>query len=187
MALNWVMLDAIRNPVPIQDETTITTVDVECTLIVPNAPSASSPTSGASGHSKMKESGTIHLTDKRLIFTSRSSGSAKLSFESLTIPLESILSSKFEQPFFGSNYLVLGIRPSVGGGLTPGTLLEIRSVNTGLFSFVGILEKTRERAIYMKRRSLDDEENLPAYSSSTAGGSSHHDDMPPGYDSCQRV
>ncbi|KAI6130274.1 hypothetical protein EDD16DRAFT_1541374 [Pisolithus croceorrhizus] len=183
MALNWVMLDAIRNPVPIQDETTITTVDAECTLIVPNASSASSSTSGASGHLKMKESGTIHLTDKRLTFTTRSNGSAKLSFESLTIPLESILSSKFEQPYFSSNYLVLGIRPSAGGGLTHGTMLEIRSLNTGLFSFVSVLEKTRERAIYMKRRSLDDDENLPAYSSGTAGGSSHLDDMPPGYDS----
>ncbi|KAI5987776.1 hypothetical protein EDC04DRAFT_2821541 [Pisolithus marmoratus] len=184
MAVNWVMLDAIRNPVPIQDERTITTVDAECTLVIPDAPpSTSSVPSGASGQSKMKENGRIHLTDKRLVFASQSRGDAKPSFESLTIPLESILSSKFEQPFFGSNYLVLGIKPSVGGGLTHGTMLEIRSLNTGLFAFVSILEKTRERAIYMKRRSLDDEENLPAYSSGTAGSSSHYDDTPPGYES----
>ncbi|KIO12533.1 hypothetical protein M404DRAFT_124458 [Pisolithus tinctorius Marx 270] len=185
MALNWVMLDTIRNPVPIQGETFITAVDVECTLLIPDGapPSTSSASRAAGDHPKMKESGKMHLTDKRLIFTSHSGGSAKLSFESLTIPLESILSSKFEQPFFGSNYLVLGIRPSVGGGLTHGTMLEIRSLNTGLFAFVSILEKTREKAIYMKRRSLDDEENLPAYSSSTAAGSSHYDDLPPGYDS----
>ncbi|KAL4081512.1 hypothetical protein V8B97DRAFT_45447 [Scleroderma yunnanense] len=164
MALNWVMFDAIRNPLPLQGEITITTVsDVECTLIIPDVAPQTSAGTGGAGPSKMKEYGMIHLTDKRLIFTSQPSGSkAKLSFESLTLPLESILSSKFEQPFFSSNYLVLSVKPSLGGGLTHGTSLEVRTLKTGLFSFVSILEKTRERAGYMKRHSMDDEENLRA-------------------------
>ncbi|KIM63698.1 hypothetical protein SCLCIDRAFT_1214089 [Scleroderma citrinum Foug A] len=187
MALNWVMFDAIHNPVPLQGEINITTVsDVECTLVIPDvSPQTSSAGAGASGPSRMKECGTIHLTDKRLIFTSQPSGSkAKLAFESLTLPLECILSSKFEQPFFGSNFLVLSINPSPGGGLTHGTTLEARTLKTGLFSFVGILEKTRERAVYMKRHSMDDDENLPAYTSpsSMPAASSSNYDMPPGYE-----
>ncbi|KAG6329118.1 hypothetical protein ID866_9970 [Astraeus odoratus] len=180
MALNWVMFDSIRNPVPLQDESTITTLDAECTLIIPDT----TGNSGGASHSKIKESGKMYLTSKRLVFASQSTSSkAKASFESLSIPLDSILSSNFEQPFFGANYLVLGVKPSPGGGLANGTTLEIRSLNSGLFAFVSLLEKTREKAIYMRRHSVDDEENLPAYSSSgTAGGSSQYEDMPPGYD-----
>jgi len=69
MALNWVMFDAIRNPLPLQDEVNITTVsDVECTLVIPDvSPQTSSAGAGAAGPSKMKECGTIYLTDKRVI------------------------------------------------------------------------------------------------------------------------
>ena len=69
MALNWVMFDAIHNPVPLQGEINITTVsDVECTLVIPDvSPQTSSAGAGASGPSRMKECGTIHLTDKRVI------------------------------------------------------------------------------------------------------------------------
>ena len=71
-----------------------------------------------------------------------------------------ILSTKFEQPFFGANYLVIDIKPSPGGGLSEGTKAEIRLKDKGLFEFVSSLEKTRERAIYMRRSSCDEEEGL---------------------------
>ncbi len=38
--------------------------------------------------------------------------------------------------------------------------MEIRLKDKGLFEFVGVLEKTRERAIYMKRSGADEEEGL---------------------------
>jgi hypothetical protein len=82
------------------------------------------------------------------------------SFTSLTIPLSSILSSRFEQPVFGANYLALTIKPTADGGLTEGTTLEIRFLDTGMFKFVSVLAKTREKAIFMRRRSIEDEENL---------------------------
>lgn len=97
------------------------------------------------------------LTGRQLIWTNTD---AKSSLKSLTIPLPSILSSKFEQPIFGANYLVIGVKPTPEGGLTNGTTLEIRFANTGMFRFVSILEKTREKAIYMKRQSVEDEEHL---------------------------
>lgn len=74
--------------------------------------------------------------------------------------MTAILSTKFEQPFFGANFLVVDIRPSPGGGLTEGSKAEIRFKDKGLFEFVSSLEKTRERAIYMRRSSCDEEEGL---------------------------
>lgn len=55
---------------------------------------------------------------------------------------------------------MIGVKPTPDGGLTDGTTLEIRFVNTGMFKFVSILEKTRERAIFMKRQLVEDEEHL---------------------------
>lgn len=80
------------------------------------------------------------------------------------MPLHSILSTKFEQPYFGQNYLAFEIKPSADGGLTDGTAVEMRFKDRGMFEFVGTLEKTREKAIYMKRQALlEDEEGLRAY------------------------
>lgn len=81
-------------------------------------------------------------------------------FDSLTIPLTAILSTKFEQPYFGQNYLVLEIRPTPNGGLTNGTKAEIRFKDKAMFEFASVLEKTRERHIYMRRQSADEEEGL---------------------------
>jgi len=114
-------------------------------------------------------------------------GSRKFAFESISIPLTAILSTRFEQPYFGSNYLVIDVQPAPEGGLTHGTKAEVRLMDKGLFEFVSTLEKTRERAIYMKRQAADDHDDLPAYmppptivaSSSSAG---IPDDAPPGYD-----
>lgn len=52
------------------------------------------------------------------------------------------------------------MKPTPEGGLADGTTLEIRIVDTGMFRFVSILEKTREKAIFMKRQLVEDEENL---------------------------
>lgn len=97
--------------------------------------------------------------DPQLIFVSESdSGSTGLN--TLTIPLLSILTTKFEQPPFSLNYLRIEIRPSPDGGLTSGTMLEIQLKNQALFQFVSLLEKTRERAGYMQRQMKDEEESL---------------------------
>ena len=79
------------------------------------------------------------------------------------MPLDAILSTKFEQPYFGANYLVLDIKPSLGGGLTEGTSIEIRFYDRGLFEFVSVLEKTRERVVYMRRQAMEEDENLREY------------------------
>lgn len=92
----------------------------------------------------------------QLIFVS--DNGSKSGIESLSVPLLSISSTKFEQPYFGSNYLSIEIKPSPEGRLTDGTKAEIRFKDKGLFEFVSALEKTRERAIYMKRQTAEEDE-----------------------------
>lgn len=99
----------------------------------------------------------------QLIFTSDSPGP----LDSLSVPLPSILSTRFEQPTFGINFLTFEVKPSAEGGLSNGTKVELRFKDRAMFEFVSLLEKTRERAIYMKRQAAsEDEEGLRTLSSS---------------------
>lgn len=52
------------------------------------------------------------------------------------------------------------MKPSPDGGLSEGTKAELRFKDRAMFEFVSLLEKTRERAIYMKRQAAEDEEGL---------------------------
>jgi WW domain-binding protein 2 len=70
------------------------------------------------------------------------------------------LLTKFEQPTFASNYLTFEIKPTAGGGLAHGTSVEVRFKDRAMFEFVSLLEKARERAIYMARQLRDEEEGL---------------------------
>ncbi|KAI5117876.1 hypothetical protein M0805_006578 [Coniferiporia weirii] len=169
MALNWTMLSRDRSPVPLPNETTIMTVDdgAEITLSIPsNTPLPQGATPGDSGTAKrLKAIGRMYLTDQRLIFIAPTFNAT---FDSLSVPLASVLSTSFEQPLFGSNYLTFDIKPSPDGGLTSGTKAEIRLKDRGLFQFVSLLEKSRERAIYMKRQADSDADTLPLYDSRSA-------------------
>ena len=88
------------------------------------------------------------------------------------MPLPSILSTRFEQPTFGANYLTFEVKPSASGGLSDGTKAEVRFKDRAMFEFVSLLEKSRERAIYMKRQITEEDEGLRT--SYLFGG--HHDD-----------
>jgi hypothetical protein len=88
------------------------------------------------------------------------------SFESLSVPLPSILMTRFEQPTFAANYLTFEIKPSANGGLTNGTKVDVRFKDRAMFEFVSLLEKSRERAIYMKRQIAEDEEGLRTFTAS---------------------
>ncbi|KAF5371299.1 hypothetical protein D9758_004262 [Tetrapyrgos nigripes] len=168
MALNCAMLNETRDPIPLPHEHFILTIDsgAEIILHIPDTPPEGSASAGGSGSQKLKATGRIWITDSRFLFTS----SPDSSFDSLTVPLPAILSTKFEQPTFGGNYLTFEIKPSSGGGLTAGTNIELRLKNRPMFEFVAILEKTRERAIYM-RRQPPEEDGLPTYTSPEESGS----------------
>ncbi|KAN0126563.1 hypothetical protein V8E52_000203 [Russula decolorans] len=187
MALNWTMLKPDRTPLPLPGELTIMTVEpgAEVSLAVPDTPPTGSSMSGGSGGArKLNGTGKLFLTDQRLIFVSESDVGST-GFDTLNLPLPSILSTRFEQPYLGSNYLSIDIRPSPDGGLTSGTKSEIRLKDQGIFQFVSLLEKTRERAVYMKRQMKDEEESLPVYVSPLQGqsrGGGTPVDSPPGYE-----
>ncbi|KAJ7725065.1 hypothetical protein B0H16DRAFT_1589849 [Mycena metata] len=188
MALNWTMLGPNKAPVPLPNEMTITTIEsgAEIILRIPDAPPSAGAVAGGSGGSRtLKATGKVTVTDQRFIFTS----SSDPAFESLSVPLPSILSTKFEQPTFGANYFTFDIRPAADGGLTNGTTAEVRFKDQAMFQFVATLEKTRERAIYMKRQEVENEEGPPVYttpaegsSTSSAGVNTVPVDNPPGYE-----
>jgi len=111
------------------------------------------------------DTGSVHqpgiLTPpiSQFIFTSDS----RNSLDSLSVPLHSILSTTFEQPTFSGNYLVFEIKPSPDGGLTDGSKAEVRFKDRPMFEFVSLLEKAREKSIYMRRQAADEaDENLRA-------------------------
>ena len=58
---------------------------------------------------------------------------------------------------FGSNYLLLEIKPSAEGGLKDGTTAELRLKDQGLYEFAESLGKARERALFMKRQKAYEE------------------------------
>lgn len=55
------------------------------------------------------------------------------------------------------------MKPSPEGGLTDNTRVEVRFKDRAMFEFVSLLEKSRERAIYMNRQSGEEEEGLREY------------------------
>jgi len=187
-AINWTTLDSSKTPVLLPDESNIMEVNdgVELTLLVPRA----TPAPGGIGGSdeQLKEIGRLWLTDHRLIFLSHSSTP---SFETFNAQLHGILSTQFAQPYFGANHLVMELKPAPGGGLTEGTKAEVRFKDKGMFDFVNVLEKSRERAVYRRRATMMDDD-LPVYTTAsssnqavnlTAGGPPPlGDELPPGYE-----
>jgi hypothetical protein len=69
MALNWVMLNPNRIPVPLPQEMTVTTIDsgVEISLTIPDVPPTGASNAGGSGGiKKLKAYGKLYLTDQRV-------------------------------------------------------------------------------------------------------------------------
>jgi len=187
-AINWTMLDSSKTPVLLPDESNVMEINdgVELTLLVPHAAPSSSSGIGGSGE-QLKEMGRLWLTDHRLIFLSHSS---RPSFETFNAQLHGILSTQFAQPYFGANHLIMELKPAPEGGLTEGTKAEIRFKDRGMFEFINVLDKSRERAVYRKRTAMM-EDDLPVYTtasssnqpvSMTGGPSPLGDELPPGYE-----
>jgi hypothetical protein len=75
MALNWTMLGQDRSPIPLPNETTITTVDagVEISLSIPDVPPSGTVSAGGLGGSKKSKGiGRVWLTDQRVRWYSKS-------------------------------------------------------------------------------------------------------------------
>jgi hypothetical protein len=130
-------------------------------------------------------------------------------FDSLSVQLHAVLSTKFEQPVLSANYYSIDLKAAKDGGLVDGTNLELRFKDRGMLDFVGSMEKAREAAVYKKRNDLlavDDLRECPwclflsgansslisaLYTSPASGsrvalssssGAPPTDDAPPGYE-----
>jgi WW domain-binding protein 2 len=95
----------------------------------------------------------------QLIFIAPPGAPTTAPFQSLSVPLLSILSASYEQPMFGANYISFEIKPSPEGGLTNGTIAEIRLGDRGILQFWEQLQKPRERAIYERRSKALEQED----------------------------
>jgi len=180
-------------PIPLPNEETILTLQgAEFTLNFPEASAAGSAgTPSTVVGKKTVASGKVWVTDHRIIFIPKQAKDTP--YTSLSIPLFQIVSTSFVQPIFGSNHLLMAIRPTPEGGLVEGTKAEVRFKDRGVFEFAKVLEAARERALH--RESQNNEEALPMYSgppyagpsSAAAGGSQSTaihppEDAPPGYE-----
>lgn len=190
MSINWVELNERKQPIPINDEVIVRSepnADLVLSFNPPNPPDANRAPSGK-GKAKanaLEATGTVYVTDERvswfllwflltiphshsyhpsiqLVFVSSAFGQAG-SFDTFSVQLLSLLSIQYQQPYFGSNYLALDIKPSPGGGLTEGAKAELRLKDKGLFELSGTLEKSRERALYKKRDEMLNQPQLREY------------------------
>ena len=80
------------------------------------------------------------------------------------MPYTAILSIQQEPPrLFSQPRVILEIKPSPGGGLSDGTRVELafkKGDKDGFHSFVGALDKTRERAVAKSHTNPEDEPDL---------------------------
>ncbi|KAH9899473.1 hypothetical protein C8Q73DRAFT_680028 [Cubamyces lactineus] len=201
MALNAVSLTQERLPRPLHANENFPYgihEGVKFSLIPPPgssvSPSGSSASASSSGSKQsndgITEKGTMALSNYRLIFISDPPADKHTpAFESFAVPLADILSTKYEQSIFKGNHLTLDVKPTPRGGLSDVTRVEVRFDGNGLYKFACALDEARERAIYMKRQSAEEEEGLPAYSTPGPSGASTPyapgdipDENPPGYD-----
>ncbi|KAG8905265.1 hypothetical protein FRB99_000334 [Tulasnella sp. 403] len=187
MALNWTMLER-GTPVPLPDERMISTEPkVEIVVKIPDAPPQGGATAGGSGGAgrTLRALGTAWLSDQRFIFVASPDNPPPTSIQSLSLPYHLVLSTKFEQPFFSANYLNMAIYPTPDGGLTAGTMVELRFPDRGMFSWVELLTRTREQAL-IKRRDEQLGDPLPLYVPPPPSETSRTEDAgverPPAYD-----
>jgi hypothetical protein len=154
-----------------------------CSPAIRQKPTKLASAKGKAKANTLKATGTVYVTDQRvrlvclpdfsssfltilhliqLVFVSSVFGQPG-SFDTFSVQHLSTLSIQYQQPYFGSNYIALDIKPASGGGLTEGTKAELRLKDKGLFELSGTLEKSRERALYKKRDEMLNQPDLREY------------------------
>ena len=185
MSINWAQLNERKQPIPINNEVIVKS-EPNADLVLSCNPPETNPAPSAKGKAKvytLKATGTVYVTDQRvrwlaplishlpfltihlliqLVFVSSVFGEPD-SFDTFSVQHLSVLSIQYQQPYFGSNYIALDIKPASGGGLTEGTKAELRLKDKGLFELSGALEKSREMALYKKRDEMLNQPDLRKY------------------------
>ncbi|KAK4052036.1 hypothetical protein OIV83_002330 [Microbotryomycetes sp. JL201] len=125
-SLNWTMLSSTRQPLPLPHEKLIHSIAGVVLRVFPlpcGAPLSFKPPS----HTVHKQSGTVHLSNKRIIFVSSSPATTtgavaandphQISVDTFSVPYTHFHDGRFVQPWFGANYYEGSCTPAPGGGL----------------------------------------------------------------------
>ncbi|KAG9037688.1 hypothetical protein FRB95_004534 [Tulasnella sp. JGI-2019a] len=163
MALNWTVFNERGRPVPLPRERIISEeTRIDIVVKIPDGPPQGEAPSGGSGGAGKTLSciGTVWLSNLRFIF--QGPGSTDSTIQSLSIPYHLITQTKFEQPYFSANYLNMSVYPAPEGGLTPGTTVEVRFPDRGMFAWVEQMMNARNQAIAMRAQEREGEA-LPVY------------------------
>ncbi|KAG8819408.1 hypothetical protein FRC17_010462 [Serendipita sp. 399] len=147
MSINWVELTQSNRPLPIDPERFLPShtelVGASLKIIVPPPTSLSGSDAPVLKASELQASGTAYLSDMRLVFISNTPRETPgpVSFSTFSIAYPNILGLKYEQPWFGGNYIELVIRPVQDGGLATGSVVkcQLRVDGRGLYEFSAAL------------------------------------------------
>ncbi|QRW02343.1 hypothetical protein RhiLY_01341 [Ceratobasidium sp. AG-Ba] len=148
MSLNWVMLDATREPVPLPHERLLSTdtpgngdrvADDRAVCLCRFTPKPIRIPVCAG----LTSSTRLHQTRRH----DRSQRQTRVALSAMAI----CAPTSFVQPYFAANYLSMDVKPAPDGGLELGTRVEVRLSDQGMFEFIKRVENTRARAIEKAR------------------------------------
>ncbi|KAI9279026.1 hypothetical protein BC943DRAFT_284343 [Umbelopsis sp. AD052] len=171
MSINWTMIAPDgRTPVPLPREKIFfkqssTNFELDC---------SGSGYPGTSGGAWHDANGTVFLSNQRVIYLPDRPSQQLKSFH---VPLLSLKSCKYEQPWFAANYISGHVLPVAGGGLSQPGQLKLIFKEGGGFEFYSIFRELLER-IDETNEVPQHLEALPTY---TASGSVAPGEMPPAY------
>ncbi|KAM0788032.1 hypothetical protein ACM66B_006231 [Microbotryomycetes sp. NB124-2] len=127
-SLNWTMLSPTRQPMPLPHEKLVHSIPGVVLRLFPlpsGAPLSFKPPSDT----VHKATGTVYLSNKRIIFVSANSSKASSALTSssgmatdndvdtFSVPYTHFHDGRFVQPWFGANYYEGSCLPAPGGGL----------------------------------------------------------------------
>ncbi|KIM29588.1 hypothetical protein M408DRAFT_115953 [Serendipita vermifera MAFF 305830] len=168
MSINWVELNPQRQPLPIGQERFIhgsRLLEAKAKISSP-IPTQPRREGNASTGTEFGAAGTAYLSDMRLVFISNNGQVSESSdtFSTFSVLFSSIVGTKYQQPWFGGNYIEVTFKPTPDGGLPVGALatVTLRVDGGGLYEFCAALQQRMEAA----RVKHQESNTLPVYTPS---------------------
>ncbi|GAB5589559.1 hypothetical protein Unana1_04459 [Umbelopsis nana] len=172
MSVNWTMLSQdSQTPVALPGEKIFfkqahIKFELDC---------GSSGYPGTSGGAWHDANGTVFLSNHRVIYVPQQPTERLKSFH---VPLLSLKTCRFEQPWFAANYISGHVLPVAGGGLSQPGELKLTFKEGGGFEFYSIFRELLER-IDETNETPQHLEALPTYT--PGSGSVAPGELPPAY------
>ncbi|KAF8935915.1 hypothetical protein BGZ47_009733 [Haplosporangium gracile] len=156
MSINWVMLTADgKDIVPLQNETVFFREHgVRFEL---DSSNGGYPGAGSSYSAK---SGTLLLTNQRIIFISATPTSY---FTTASLPIDKVQDSKLVQPWFSAATFKAVVMPVPGGGMAQPARLAISFTSGSIHEFESQYRSLRERLQELDGAAPEHLEQLPMY------------------------